>query len=149
MKAYREATLWQEVLSIALSEKLPASEIVSLSVEIANELENTSRYSEAGIILLEYTKDAEEAVRLLCKGNEFSEARRVCAGRNRGDLIETHLKTALMESHGFLMDDVEEMRNQLVKQLERIGELKVKKEENPSKVFIPLNRSVRFPFEVV
>lgn len=120
-------------MTLAKSENFPQVEIVKIARNVSETLENLSKFSEAGQVLYEYCPgDLEDSVRLFCKANDFSRVKRICFKSNREDLIETHLKNALLESGGNLKDDVQEMRDQLIKQLDRIKELKIKKEENPS-----------------
>ncbi|KAJ1032623.1 hypothetical protein NDA16_000646 [Ustilago loliicola] len=130
LDAYRSSTNWAEALRLAFVEKLPAPEIVSMAKSIVDELETSRRYIEAARITLDYVRDVEQAVTLLCRGNDFAEARRILTTYNRFDLIEVTLHPLLIESASTLLEDVSEMDDQLSKQLERIRELREKRAAN-------------------
>lgn len=127
LDAYRSSTNWAEAIRLAFVEKLPASEIVAMAKSIVDELETSRRYIEAARVCLEYVRDVEQAVTLLCRGSDFSEARRILTTYNRLDLIEVTLHPLLIESANTLLEDVSEMDDQLTRQLGRIKELREKR----------------------
>lgn len=51
---------------------------------------------------------------------------------NRRDLIETHIKPSTLEVQARLVDDFAELTEQVEKQVERLAELKEKRDANPS-----------------
>lgn len=132
LSAFHSAGAWQDAFSLALSEKRPASEITSLASTMASRLEATARHAEAGRVKLEYGRDVEGAVESYSKANEITECRRICSAYNRLDLIETHVKPAALKTQENLIEDIEEMSEQLAKQMIRLKELREKKEEQPS-----------------
>jgi elongator complex protein 1 len=74
LEYYRKAGLWQECLFIATG---TAMDVSALAAELASALIEAKDYCTAGRIHLDYRSDVEEGVRLLCKGNAFSEAMRI------------------------------------------------------------------------
>ncbi|PWN23511.1 IKI3-domain-containing protein [Microstroma glucosiphilum] len=132
LSAFHSAGAWQDAFTLALSEKRPASEITSLASTMASRLEATARHAEAGRVKLEYGRDVEGAVESYGKANEITECRRICSAYNRLDLIETHVKPAALKTQENLIEDIEEMSEQLSKQMVRLKELREKKEEQPS-----------------
>ncbi|SCV71454.1 BQ2448_3042 [Microbotryum intermedium] len=141
MAAYQSANAWQELFTIALSPaspempKKPASEIKALAVEVAEALRGKRRFSEAGRVLLEYGRDIEAAVHVLVEGNEFAECLRISTLYNRRDLIETHVKASTLEAQSKLIDDFGELKEQIEKQVERLDELKKRRDANPNQFF--------------
>ncbi|SCZ89323.1 BZ3500_MvSof-1268-A1-R1_Chr1-1g01107 [Microbotryum saponariae] len=139
--AYQSANAWQELFTIALSSASPempkksASEIKALAMEVAESLRGKRRFSEAGRVLLEYGRDLEAAVQVLIEGNEFAECLRICSLYNRRDLIETHVKASTLEAQSKLIDDFGELKEQIEKQVERLDELKKRRDANPNQFF--------------
>ncbi|KDE09564.1 hypothetical protein MVLG_00459 [Microbotryum lychnidis-dioicae p1A1 Lamole] len=139
--AYQSANAWQELFTIALSSASPempkksAGEIKALAVEVAESLRGKRRFSEAGRVLLEYGRDLEAAVHVLIEGNEFAECLRICSLYNRRDLVETHVKASTLEAQSTLIDDFGELKEQIEKQVERLDELKKRRDANPNQFF--------------
>lgn len=100
---------------------------------------------------MDYAQDSRQAVIALVQGNSFSEARRIVSQITVFSIHNVHLvihlaKTTLVKQPELLMDiihpgalesraqvaeDINEMREQLRKQLNRIQELRIKKVEEP------------------
>ncbi|KAF6767348.1 IKI3 [Kalmanozyma brasiliensis GHG001] len=131
MDAYRQSLNWAEAIRLAFVEKLSPGEIVTLAKGLVDELESSRRFVEAARLCLDYTRDVESAVSLLCRGNEFAEARRVLTTYARVDLVEVTLHPLLVEAATTLEDDIGEMSDQLTKQIDRIGELRLKRAQAP------------------
>ncbi len=131
LDAYRECANWQEAMRLAFVEKLPASEIVAMAKGFVSELETLRRFTEAARVCLDYVRDVEQGVALLCRAGEFSEARRVLTTYSRLDLVEVTLHPGLLEAATTLVDDVQDMESQLSKQLDRIRELRDKRSAHP------------------
>lgn len=51
----------------------------------------------------------------------------------RLDLIDSRVKGSALELQNRLLEDCEELREQIEKQVDRLGELKLKQEQNPCK----------------
>lgn len=130
--AYRMSQNWREVLRLAITEKLPASEIVIMAKELIDELEVAKKYTDASRIALDYLRDVEQSVRLLCKDNKFAEAGRVLQMQSRMDLMSTTFNPSMSEAVIWLLDEASDIDEQLEKQLTRIGELRIKKEREPN-----------------
>ncbi|CDS00057.1 hypothetical protein [Sporisorium scitamineum] len=127
LDAYRQSMNWTEAIRLAFVEKFPAAEIVAMAKSFVDELETSRRYTEAARVCLDYVRDVEHSVTLLCRGGDFAEARRILTTYGRHDLIEVTLHPLLIESASTLVDDVTEMDEQLTKQLDRIHELRDKR----------------------
>lgn len=102
-------------------------------------------------MLLEYGRDVEAAVGALVEGAAFAEGLRLVSRfvrsskspqltlfvtqtslYNRRDLIETHIKPGTLEVQTRLSDEFAELTEQVEKQVERLAELKEKRDANPS-----------------
>ncbi|PWN48336.1 IkappaB kinase complex, IKAP component [Violaceomyces palustris] len=137
LEAYKELGSWQDIFAIALSERPSAGgDIGGLAREVGSSLEERSRYAEAARVYLDYARDVELAVGALGKGNDLNEARRICLTYSRPDLIETHVKPSALEIKQNLMEELEEMTEQLEKQVGRLNELRTKKQENPAGFYL-------------
>jgi elongator complex protein 1 len=127
------------------------------------DLVSKKRYIEAGRVLFDYAEDEREAVIALVQGNQFSEARRIvschlgpssipnpttCATfqitmRDCPELLEEIVSPTVLEVRTEIAEDLTEMREQLQKQIARLRELRIKKEEEPG---TPANTTLRaFP----
>lgn len=100
-------------------------------------------------MLADYAKDIREALIALVQGNHFAEAKRIVCTisivnleytayflrqtslHRRPGLVKDVIHPGALESRSQLSDDLSEMREQLRKQLNRIHELRVKKQEEP------------------
>lgn len=131
LQALHSGGSWQEAFTLVFSKRRPAQEIVALATSMAERLEETARHAEAGRVKLEYGRNVEGALESYAKANDITECRRICAAYNRLDLIETHVKPAALQSRETIMDDLREMTEQLEKQMNRLKELREKKEQEP------------------
>lgn len=113
------------------------------------ELSSKKRYQDASRVLLDYAKDVREAVIALVQGNHFSEARRIVSqfhrfpGKNlvkqigqitlyaRTELMVDIIYPGALESQAQILEDIDEMKQQLRKQVQRLRELRIKKVEEP------------------
>lgn len=127
LEAYRESTNWTQAIRLAFVEKLAPAEIVAMAKSFVDELESSRQFTQAARICLDYIRDVEQAVSLLCRGGEFSEARRILTTYSRHDLNQVTLHPLLIEAASTLIDDIGEMSEQLHKQLGRIRELREKR----------------------
>lgn len=132
LSALHEAGAWQEAFSLVLAERRPAAEIKALASSMASRLQETSRHAEAARVKLEYERNVEGALESYGKANDITECRRICSAVGRLDLIETHVKPAALATQESLLDDVNEMTDQLQKQLARLAELREKKSSAPA-----------------
>lgn len=122
---------WRAAFALASSESLSAAELGRMAHTYAAELEASGRYPDAASVLLEYSNDIESAVALLCRANDIVEALRVC-GAARRDLVETHVRPAALESQGALIEEIDDMNEQLEKQVARLGALDERRQEAPA-----------------
>ncbi|KAG8994650.1 hypothetical protein FRB94_009752 [Tulasnella sp. JGI-2019a] len=136
MAAYEKQRAWQELFTLAVREGIVNSdELEAMGRRVGEDLASRKRYFEAGCVLLEYAKDVPEAVAAFVQGNELAEAERVCAQQSRSDLVETLLHPGALELRETIGDEVQEMMDQLTKQMERLRELREKKTLDPDAFF--------------
>lgn len=126
---------------------------VTLAVSFLESLRGKRRYVEAGRVLLDYGRDVEAAVGALVEGTAFAEAIRLVGSISslqhlktdldpqttlytRRDLIETHVRPGTLEMQSRMLEDIAEVMEQVEKQVERLGELREKRDSNPSTSFL-------------
>ncbi|KAF9463531.1 pol II transcription elongation factor [Collybia nuda] len=131
MVSHEKALEWQELFDLAVRVGMPGDEVVSTAYRIAEDLGSKKRHSEAARVLLDYAKDIREAVIALVQGNLFSEARRIVTMTNKPELLENIIHPGALESCAQIMEDVNECKEQLRKQVNRLRELRIKKVEEP------------------
>lgn len=98
--------------------------------------------------MLDYQKNVEQAVHVLCRGSQFGEAFRLVSCRfqiallllligmqialhDKEDLVESEVYPGLEDAHEQLIDVFDEMEGQLDKEVSRVAELVVKMGEDP------------------
>ncbi|KAL8292997.1 hypothetical protein RQP46_000691 [Phenoliferia psychrophenolica] len=135
MEAYQKANAWQELFTLALTEKRTGTEIKAMAVDVAEALKGKGRFTDAGRVLQEYGRDIDGAVAVLIEGNAFVEAIRLTSLYSRRDLIDIHIKPGALEAQAKLVEDIEELMDQVQKQVERLAELKERRDANPSQYF--------------
>ncbi|CEI92001.1 hypothetical protein RMCBS344292_06276 [Rhizopus microsporus] len=129
MESYRMAGCWREAFSIAKQLEYTNEEIHALAYDMIEYLKEKRRYQEAATVAKDYAMDIEEAVDCFLKGGFWKEAERVSYTFNRPDLIETHVKSGLVEGLTQTEEDIDEMLAQFHKQTTRLTELRTKKVE--------------------
>ncbi|KAG1726875.1 pol II transcription elongation factor [Suillus paluster] len=131
MVSYERALEWQELFGLCLKEQLRDEEITEIAYRIADELFLKKRFNESARVLLDYAKDVRQAVNSLVQGNEFSEARRIITLHAIPELVDQLLLPCALDCRSQIGDDINEMREQLRKQVARLTELRIKKVEEP------------------
>ncbi|CAG8722551.1 4273_t:CDS:10, partial [Funneliformis mosseae] len=113
LEPYKESGMWREAFAIAQELKYSSDDLFLLAKELSETLSDKRQYQEAAQILLDYTRQPEEAVVLLNKGHHWSEAIRISYMYGRSDLIETNVKPS----------DINSMFDQLNQQTARLQEI--------------------------
>jgi elongator complex protein 1 len=131
MISYERALQWQELFELCLKEQLDGDEITEIAYRIADELFSKKRFGESARVLLDYAKDVRQAIHSLAQGNEFAEARRIITLHAKPELIDELLLPCALDCRAQIGDDINEMREQLRKQVARLTELRIKKVEEP------------------
>ncbi|RHZ45275.1 hypothetical protein Glove_682g24 [Diversispora epigaea] len=129
--AYKNAGSWREALAIAQEMKYSLDDIFDLTLNLAEILEDKRQYQEAAQILLDYVKETEKSIELLCKGHHWVEAMRVSYMYNREDLIQSNIRPSIIEGHVQLLQDVNSMLDQLNQQTTRLKEIRTNKANQP------------------
>ena len=92
--SYEKCLQWQELFNLAVLENVGEEKLVEIGYRVAGwpfsslnfelkynfsteDLVSKKRHSDAGRVLLDYSKDIREAVIAFVQGNLFSEARRI------------------------------------------------------------------------
>lgn len=131
MISHERALQWQELFELCVKEQLDGDEITEIAYRIADELFSKKRFSESARVLLDYAKDVRQAIHSLAQGNEFAEARRIITLHGNPELVDQVLLPCAMDYRAQIGDDINEMREQLRKQVARLIELRIKKVEEP------------------
>ncbi|KAF5375529.1 hypothetical protein D9615_009198 [Tricholomella constricta] len=131
MVAHEKALDWQELFYLAAQTSMSEEDVISTGYRVAEDLSSKKRHSEAARVLLDYSKDIREAIIAYVQGNYFSEARRILALHSKPELVEDVVHPAALESCAQVVEDINECKEQLRKQLNRIRELRIRKVEEP------------------
>lgn len=125
---------WRESLHCAslIQPALPAQKIRSLALQLATTLIEEQRdYRSASQIHIDYLGDIPAATQLLCRGSYFAESLRLLSLHNLATQIPVLVDTALAEKSGEITELIADCRSQLLAQVPRIQELRVKRAEDP------------------
>ncbi|KZT05444.1 IkappaB kinase complex IKAP component [Laetiporus sulphureus 93-53] len=131
MIAYEKSLDWQDLFELALQEKISKEGISELAYRVAEDLSSKKRYSDAARVLLDYAHDTKEAIKALVEGSYFSDARRILVLSSRPELLEEIIYPGILDCRAQITEDLNEMKDQLRKQVQRIRELRIKKTEEP------------------
>ena len=134
-EAYRLAHLWKESLSCAGLALLSQSRIQSLAKTISDTLVEQKDFYGAAMIHLDYLHDIEASCRIFCKGYHFADAIRVLSLHKRNDLLDLVVDVGLVEAMATITELLAECKAQLNAQVPRLGELRIKKLEEPMDFF--------------
>jgi elongator complex protein 1 len=134
-QCYRRAGLWQEALFAAAQVPYSAEDLEELSSSLAEALCESKDYQSAAAIHMDHRSDLEEAAKVLCKGCYFSEAMRLISKHGKSELLVTVVDAGLSEGFAQTSELIAECKRQLKAQLDRIHELRTKKEQNPLAYF--------------
>ncbi|KAH7094464.1 elongator complex protein 1 [Paraphoma chrysanthemicola] len=132
---YRSANLWREALSSATLAHVSHSELQNLASSLAENLAESKDYLAASTITLDYLSDLASSARLLCRGCHFSEAMRIVTLRSQPELIADVIDPGLIERSADMTEFLADMKSQLLAQVPRLQELRIKKAENPLAFF--------------
>ncbi|KAI6009884.1 pol II transcription elongation factor [Pisolithus marmoratus] len=135
MVAHERALEWQELFQLSTKEKVPEDEVKEIAHRIAGELLSKKRYSEAARVFIDYAGDNRQAVTALVQGNEISEARRIVSLHGPPELLQDVIMPGALDVKAQLTEDLNEMREQLRKQLARLGELRIRKVQEPDSFY--------------
>ncbi|KAI5988054.1 pol II transcription elongation factor [Pisolithus albus] len=135
MVAHERALEWQELFQLSTKGVVPEEEVKEIAYRIAGELLSKKRYSEAARVFIDYAGDIRQAVIVLVQGNEISEARRIVSLHGPPELLQEVIMPGALDVKAQLTEDLNEMREQLRKQLTRLRELRLKKVQEPDSFY--------------
>ncbi|XP_022111138.1 elongator complex protein 1-like [Acanthaster planci] len=88
---------WRQAFCMATRLNYTPDKLAETARKLAAYLSGHRRHSEAASVLVEYADDMEEAISTLISGCQWAESLRLMYKCKREDIIETHLKPALLE----------------------------------------------------
>ncbi|XP_016422525.1 elongator complex protein 1-like [Sinocyclocheilus rhinocerous] len=129
LQAFISCTSWRNTLAVATHIPLPPEQLALLARDLAEKLLEARRHAEAALCLEQYAKDCEEAISALIQGAAWEEALRLIYLYNRQDIIETDLKSALLDAHSNQTSFLESQKTLFIRHKNRLAvvrELKAK-----------------------
>uniref|UniRef100_A0A9J7ZVG3 Elongator complex protein 1 n=1 Tax=Cyprinus carpio carpio TaxID=630221 RepID=A0A9J7ZVG3_CYPCA len=130
LQAFISCTSWRNALAVATHIPLPPEQLALLARDLAGrDLCHARRHAEAALCLEQYAKDCEEAISALIQGAAWEEALRLIYLYNRQDIIETDLKSALLDAHSNQTSFLESQKALFIRHKNRLAvvrELKAK-----------------------
>uniref|UniRef100_A0A8C1ISS1 Elongator complex protein 1 n=1 Tax=Cyprinus carpio TaxID=7962 RepID=A0A8C1ISS1_CYPCA len=129
LQAFVSCTSWRNALAVATHIPLPPEQLALLARDLAEKLLEARRHKQAALCLEQYAKDCEEAISALIQGAAWEEALRLIYLYNRQDIIETDLKSALLDAHSNQTSFLESQKALFIRHKNRLAvvqELKAK-----------------------
>lgn len=124
--------MWRECLYCATLVPLPEAQLNELANTLATTLTDEEKdYISAAHIHAQHLHSIPAAARLLCRGSQFGDACRLLALHGQKSLIEDIVDGALADSMGSMTELLADCRNQLLAQVPRIRELRVRRTADP------------------
>jgi elongator complex protein 1 len=124
---------WRETLFSALCQSPPVNgpALNNLATSLYDGLYESKDFTAAAVIQLDYLSSVENAARAYCKGNFFSEALHLLGLKNCPDLIGEVVDSGLAEAFASSTEILSDMKAQLLAQVPRIRELRLKALQDP------------------
>uniref|UniRef100_A0A8C1ITK5 Elongator complex protein 1 n=1 Tax=Cyprinus carpio TaxID=7962 RepID=A0A8C1ITK5_CYPCA len=131
LQAFVSCTSWRNALAVATHIPLPPEQLALLARDLAGGdlCHVCMRHKQAALCLEQYAKDCEEAISALIQGAAWEEALRLIYLYNRQDIIETDLKSALLDAHSNQTSFLESQKALFIRHKNRLAvvqELKAK-----------------------
>lgn len=130
LESYVMCKHWREAISIVYGidnlERLQET-----AQALASALQDDHKYFEAAEITFRILKNVEEAVLLYCKGYKFDSAILLAIEQGHKDLLESVVDVQLGEGFGVIAELLADCTSQAKSQLNRLRELRLKKESDP------------------
>lgn len=129
MENFIKAKLWREALSIAKRVK-SIEEYQAVAQTLAIELEGDRNYAEAATIQLNFLDNKAHAVKLYCKAFDFDTAFLTARVAN-SESMENIFTEEVKNSFGIMSELLADCNGQLNSQLNRLREIRKKRELDP------------------
>lgn len=131
-KSYQLAHMWRECLYSAALVPVPEPQMTELAHSLVITLtDETKDYVSAARIHSDHLHDIPTAARLLCRGSQFGDACRLLVLHGHKDLVSDIVDSGLAEAMSSLTELLADCRSQLLAQVPRIKELRVKRATDP------------------
>lgn len=115
---------------------LQPSDLTIHATNLATTLvEENKDYISASQIYSEHLHDIPTAARLLCRGSRFSDASRLLTFNGVQSLVPEIVDSGLADAMGTMTDLLADFRSQLQAQVPRIGELRIRRIQDPLAYF--------------
>merc|ERR1712106_572639 len=124
------ALRWQRAGYLARKAMWSADKLVELYRNMAAKLETNGMGIEAALVSRDWLQDPEEAVAILARSHHWQEVLRQARDGNREDLVETHIRPAMVERRKVVEGSVQNLGKQLADYVDRL--VLVRKTRNQS-----------------
>jgi elongator complex protein 1 len=110
------------VHTYSLSKRLLQSKekVIQISMDLISVLNQQLEFKKVSFILVEYLKNVEDSILLLCKHYYWNDAIQYALQYNRLDLMETNIKPSLLSSFKDSMDFIQLEFDKMKKHLDRL-----------------------------
>lgn len=130
LESYVMCKHWREAISLLHGIDNP-EQLQETAQALASALQDDHQYSEAAEITFRILANIEEAVLLYCKGYRLDSAILLATEQHREDLLESVVDIQLGEGFGVIAELLADCTSQAKSQLNRLRELRLKKENDP------------------
>ncbi|GME69118.1 unnamed protein product [[Candida] boidinii] len=130
LESYVLGKKWEEAIALSLSPELE-DKLTDISERLVTSLIDVHKYSSAAYINYKFLNNFTEALKLYCKDYSYEHAILLCLEEKKPELIEQVVEPAIGEGFGVVAELLADCKGQITSQLNRLRELRTKKEEDP------------------
>ncbi|KAI9005064.1 IKI3 family-domain-containing protein [Hyaloraphidium curvatum] len=126
--AYSKGLCWNEALSAARRVPFDKERVAELGKDLADELIQEGRFSEAATVFREVLHDTAECVSMLVKSSSWSEAIRIATAGSEMDLLETVVYPAIRDELDTTIQELQDQRHKFDEMFARLGKVRTDRE---------------------
>ncbi|ODV87518.1 hypothetical protein CANARDRAFT_194619 [[Candida] arabinofermentans NRRL YB-2248] len=130
LENYILAKKWKESIALVLRPELK-SQLKDVAERLITSLSDSHDYSSAAYIEFKFMNNIEESLKLYCKQYAYEDAIMLCIEENKPELVESIIDPALGEGFGTIAELLADCKSQITSQLNRLRELRDKKQQDP------------------
>ncbi|XP_023219485.1 elongator complex protein 1-like [Centruroides sculpturatus] len=120
LNAFQLCGNWCLMFSIALQLDFGKDKLAELATNSVIFLKNNRRYAEAATLLEQFANKYEESILVLIEGQEWEDAIRLIYKHNYLNLLETHLKPALLDTFTCNFETIKSIQYDFQKKVDRL-----------------------------
>lgn len=135
LDAYQLGGAWMKALAVAQKPEFDHDKKQDVAQHMAEMTSESRNYHDSATIYLEYLSNVPEALKAFSKGLHFDDALRIAALHPNKEYYEDIIDPGLLEAFGQISELLSDCKGQVKSQVNRLRELRVKKDTDPLEFF--------------